>query len=103
MHLDSLYYSYEDKLKKYNLEKENVYRKLLSLKINTNTAYRLLKYIDEDKVKTKMYLIEYLAFYLKQFYKPATNINFILMRQNNIDCETYTTLYGLPFKRVKID
>ena len=98
MHLDSLYYSYEEKLKRYTNEKIKVFDQLTSLKINSSTAYRLLRYIDDDKVKTKFYLLEYLAFYMVNYNFGKIQSIYTLQRVNSAkDPHYYTSLYNIPY------
>lgn len=98
MHLDSLYYSYEEKLKRYTNEKIKVFDQLVALKINSSTAYRLLRYIDDDKVKTKFYLLEYLAFYMVNYNFGKIQSIYTLQRVNSAkDSHYYTSLYNIPY------
>lgn len=98
MHLDSLYYSYEEKLRRYTNEKNKVFKELTLLKINSSTAYRLLRYIDNDKIKTKFYLLEYLSFYMIHYNFGKMQKNYILQRTDSIDNPCYyMTLYNIPY------
>ena len=87
----------------YTIEKNNVFERLTSLKINSSTAYRLLRYIDNDKIKTKFYLLEYLAFYMVNYDFGRLQSTYTLYRTNSIeDKNYYTTLYNIPYALCKI-
>lgn len=72
---------------------------LYRLKLNEHTAYRLLRYIDQDKLKTKQYLLEYLSIYLQKFYNyNHQTVNLMKVSKN----EYYDlSLYGIHFAKQK--
>lgn len=99
MCIDADYCSSDQKRKLYNDVKQETFNMLYRLKLNEHTAYRLLRYIDQDKLKTKQYLLEYLSIYLQKFYNyNHQTVNLMKVSKN----EYYDlSLYGIHFAKQK--
>lgn len=103
MKLDKYTYSYEEKCNMVAIEKNKVYEKLSKYKINEHTMYRLVRYIDKDKIKEKKYLFEFLFYYtnLIGLYKQNKlqgnrNITLHPTKEKN---ENDVLLYGIRYKK----
>lgn len=106
MKLDTYTYSYETKTKLLLQEKNKIYRKLQKYKITQHTMYRLLQYIDKDKIKEKKYLFEYLFFYsdlilaCQNKYKNIKKIQLQRKTKSRFsDCNCDVLLYGMEFTK----
>ena len=71
-------------------------------KITEHTMYRLVKYIDKDKIKEKKYLFEFLFYhsmlltYVQKKYNVVKNSQ--LQRKQSSDCSGCDVLlYGIEF------
>ena len=105
MRIDNDYCSYEQKLKIYYARKQETFNIINQMDINQNTAYRLLRYIDADKIKTKQYILEYLSMYLMNYYKITdTSIN--LVKKGYVGAVSLdindVNLYGIIFQKKHI-
>lgn len=102
MKLDSYTYSYEQKCNLLLTEKNKTYSKLQKYKINTHTLYRLLKYIDTDKINVRKYLFEFLFFnscLLQELKNKGFMRNYIKLnyKTNNKQCDVL--LYNIEFQK----
>lgn len=82
MELDKYTYSYDVKCNMILHEKNKIFEQLSKYRINPHTMYRLVKYIDSNKLKAKKYLFEFL-FYHSNLVKLKINDN-LLHDVNNI-------------------
>lgn len=103
MNLDKYTYSYDVKCKMFIDKKNKIYQKMSKYNINEHTMYRLVRYIDKDKIKENKYLFEFLFYYsdLINTYKrnkQYPDCNTVLHPTK--DCqENDILLYGIRFKK----
>lgn len=102
MKLDTYTYSHEVKMNMLEDEKNKIYKKMKKYKITEHTMYRLVKYIDKDKIKEKKYLFEFLFYhsmlltYVQKKYNVVKNSQ--LQRKRSSDCSGCDVLlYGIEF------
>ena len=101
MKLDNYTYSYNVKCKMIQNKKFETYELLKKYTINQHTMYRLLKYIDNDKITAKKYLFEFLFYYsdLIKEYKNKLCVRNVNLRVQNETNEYDVSLYGMRFKK----
>ena len=101
MKLDNYTYSYSVKCKMIQNKKFETYELLKKYTINQHTMYRLLKYIDNDKITAKKYLFEFLFYYsdLIKEYKNKLCVRNVNLRVQNETNEYDVSLYGMRFKK----
>ena len=103
MKFDKYTYSYEEKCKMVAIEKNKMYEKLSKYKINEHTMYRLVRYIDKDKIKEKKYLFEFLFYYSNLIglckqnqQKSSHNVTLRITKEKN---ENDILLYGVRYQK----
>lgn len=100
MKLDKYTYSHDAKYNLFNNEKQKIYKSMSQYKINEHTRYRLLKYIDVDKIKEKSYLFEFLFYHtdLINTYASEHLYNNVVLKIANEDVSTdKIELYGIDY------
>lgn len=102
MKLDSFTYSYKVKCEMFLTEKEKIYCTLRQYRLNDHTVYRLLRYIDYDKIEEKRYLFEYLFMnsnllnnYHQNHHTASCKLTMCNSCCNNFD----TVLYNIKFSK----
>ena len=103
MNLDKYTYSYDVKYKMFLDKKNKIYQQMSKYNINEHTMYRLVRYIDKDKIKESKYLFEFLFYYsdLINTYKQNKRhsvCNTMLCQTKN-EQENDVLLYGIRFKK----
>ena len=102
MKLDSYTYSYEQKCNLLLTEKNKTYSKLQKYKINIHTLYRLLKYIDTDKINVRKYLFEFLFFnscLLQELKNKGFMRNYIKLNYKTNSKQCDVLLYNIEFQK----
>ena len=97
MNIDSDYCDYQTKTKLYSELKDNMFQQLYKIKLNKHTAYRLLKYIDLDKITSKLLLLEYLVYYFKEFYSIQSDVVELSRDCHGDNSNSFLTLYNIKF------